>query len=203
MMKSTLLFSKWNFALLALIIVLGSCSKSNQTAFHKRKYQPFFAKAKGAKLDKPKELELVARESFEVASKQTTKVENTSADQSETQPSQVAAESMQKPSIKTKLMLKSLSKKLNTEVENPISESTLSDYKGIEQDVNSETLPVSIDSDEMLVLMLILSIIPPLAVFLLFGFKLEFWLSLLLTIILWLPGFIYAVYLVLKEAGKI
>ncbi|MDP4763732.1 MAG: YqaE/Pmp3 family membrane protein, partial [Salibacteraceae bacterium] len=97
----------------------------------------------------------------------------------------------------------SLSKKLNTEVENPISESTLSDYKGIEQDVNSETLPVSIDSDEMLVLMLILSIIPPLAVFLLFGFKLEFWLSLLLTIILWLPGFIYAVYLVLKEAGKI
>ena len=189
--------------MLALIIMLGSCSKSNQTAFHKRKYQPFFAKAKGAKLDKPKELEMAARESFEVVSNQIAKVENASADQNEIQPSQVAAESMQKPSIKTKLMLNRLSKKLNTEVENPISESTLADYKGIEQDVNSETLPVSIDSDEMLVLMLILSIIPPLAVFLLFGFKLEFWISLLLTIILWLPGFIYAVYLVLKEAGKI
>jgi uncharacterized membrane protein YqaE (UPF0057 family) len=202
-MKSTLLFSKWNIALLALIIVLGSCSKNNQTAFHKRKYQPFFAKAKGAKLDKPKELEVAARESFEVVSKQIIKVENTSADQNEIQPSQVAAESMQKPSIKTKLMLKSLSKKLNTEVENPISESTPADYEGIEEVLNSETLPVSIDSDEMLVLMLLLCLIPPLAVFLLFGFKLEFWLSLLLTIILWLPGFIYAVYLVLKEAGKI
>jgi uncharacterized membrane protein YqaE (UPF0057 family) len=202
-MKTTLLFSKWNFALLALIIVLGSCSKNNQTAFHKRKYQPFFAKAKGAKLDKPKELELVARESFEVVSNQITKVENASADQNETQPSQVAIESMQKPSINTKLMLNSLSKKMNTQVENPISESIPADNKGIEQVVSNESLPVSIDSDEMLVLMLILSIIPPLAVFLLFGFKLEFWISLLLTIILWLPGFIYAVYLVLKEAGKI
>lgn len=92
---------------------------------------------------------------------------------------------------------------MNTEVENPISESILADNKGIEQVLGNESLPVSIDSDEMLVLMLILSIIPTLAVFLLLGFKLEFWISLLLTVMVWLPGFIYAVYLVLKEAGKI
>lgn len=66
------------------------------------KYQPVFAKAKGAKLDKPKELEVAARASFEVVSNQITKVENASADQNETQPSQVVVEPMQKPSIKTK-----------------------------------------------------------------------------------------------------
>ncbi|XP_058083555.1 hydrophobic protein LTI6B-like [Magnolia sinica] len=41
-------------------------------------------------------------------------------------------------------------------------------------------------------------ILPPLGVFLKFGCKVEFWLCLLLTLLGWLPGIIYAVYAITK-----
>ncbi|XP_028791466.1 low temperature-induced protein lt101.2-like [Neltuma alba] len=40
--------------------------------------------------------------------------------------------------------------------------------------------------------------LPPLGVFLKFGIKLEFWICLLLTIIAYIPGIVYAVYVLLK-----
>ncbi|PKA54616.1 Hydrophobic protein RCI2A [Apostasia shenzhenica] len=41
-------------------------------------------------------------------------------------------------------------------------------------------------------------ILPPLGVFLRFGCKSEFWICLLLTILGYLPGIIYAVYVLTK-----
>ncbi|XP_015874794.1 hydrophobic protein RCI2B [Ziziphus jujuba] len=41
-------------------------------------------------------------------------------------------------------------------------------------------------------------ILPPLGVFLKFGCKVEFWICLLLTLLGYIPGIIYAVYIILK-----
>ncbi|CAN4110862.1 unnamed protein product [Withania somnifera] len=41
-------------------------------------------------------------------------------------------------------------------------------------------------------------ILPPLGVFLKFGCEVEFWICLLLTFIGWLPGIIYAIYVLTK-----
>jgi uncharacterized membrane protein YqaE (UPF0057 family) len=54
------------------------------------------------------------------------------------------------------------------------------------------------------VLMIILAIfLPPVAVYLLEEFSINFWIDLLLTLLFFLPGMIYALYLVLKDQGKI
>ncbi|KAJ7973198.1 Hydrophobic protein like, partial [Quillaja saponaria] len=45
---------------------------------------------------------------------------------------------------------------------------------------------------------LVAIILPPLGVFLKFGCKAEFWISLLLTILGYIPGIIYAVYIITK-----
>ncbi|MFS8017203.1 putative proteolipid membrane potential modulator [Helianthus anomalus] len=41
-------------------------------------------------------------------------------------------------------------------------------------------------------------ILPPLGVFLKFGCKVEFWICVLLTLLGWIPGIIYAVYVITK-----
>lgn len=42
-------------------------------------------------------------------------------------------------------------------------------------------------------------LLPPLAVFMRRGLKTEFWLSLILTLLAWIPGVIYAVYVVSQD----
>lgn len=52
--------------------------------------------------------------------------------------------------------------------------------------------------DEKTLLLLILAILlPPLAVFLVKGLNIQFWISLLLTFLFWLPGVIYALLIVM------
>jgi uncharacterized membrane protein YqaE (UPF0057 family) len=48
-------------------------------------------------------------------------------------------------------------------------------------------------NDEKLLMIILAIIIPPLGVGLVYGITNEFWISLLLTIIFWLPGAIYSV----------
>lgn len=42
-------------------------------------------------------------------------------------------------------------------------------------------------------------LLPPLGVFMEVGFKLPFWISLLLTLLGFIPGIIYALYIILKH----
>jgi len=207
-MKTTVLFSKFNYVLLALIIVLGSCSKNNQTAFHKRKYQPFFVKTKGAKVDKPKELEMAASDVFvEVETKQnqvrsevTSQVDETVSNSQE--PISSNSESKSKAS-KVRLTEKVL---VNHFVKKNLQTSEVTQQQKAELDrlLNEFSSESSEEEDIRLILLLILCVLlPPLAVFILYGFSGEFWLSVLLTIFFWLPGIIFAAYLVIKDAGEI
>lgn len=53
------------------------------------------------------------------------------------------------------------------------------------------------DDTETLLLVILAILLPPLAVYLLRGIGTEFWISLILTLLFWLPGIIYALYLIL------
>ncbi len=49
---------------------------------------------------------------------------------------------------------------------------------------------------------LIAILIPPLAVFLRYGFKAEFFINLLLTVLGYIPGLIHAIYTMSKQGAK-
>lgn len=49
------------------------------------------------------------------------------------------------------------------------------------------------------ILLLISVFLPPLGAFLRFGLESEFWISLLLTILGWLPGVVYTLYVILSR----
>lgn len=53
---------------------------------------------------------------------------------------------------------------------------------------------------ETLLLVIIAILLPPLAVFLVEGLETEFWISLLLTLLFYVPGLIYALYIVLTRS---
>jgi len=59
---------------------------------------------------------------------------------------------------------------------------------------NSFETPSSSDQADDIILMLLCILLPPLAVFMAFGLGDQFWIDLLLTLIFFLPGVIYAIY---------
>lgn len=68
------------------------------------------------------------------------------------------------------------------------------------------SIPLSADhgaaDDLELVLYILLSfLLPPLAVYLLYGISTNFWISVALTILLWLPGVVYALIHVINRKG--
>lgn len=63
---------------------------------------------------------------------------------------------------------------------------------------NPSAASVTQQFTDQLLLVILAILLPPLAVFLLLGFGNEFWLDVILTILGWLPGIIYALILILK-----
>ncbi len=57
------------------------------------------------------------------------------------------------------------------------------------------------DDLELVIYILLSFLLPPLAVFLLYGISTEFWISILLTLLLWLPGVVYALIHVIRRMG--
>ena len=52
------------------------------------------------------------------------------------------------------------------------------------------------------ILLIILAIIlPPLAVFLVVGLGTQFWINIILTLLLWLPGMIHALWVIITQSG--
>lgn len=59
----------------------------------------------------------------------------------------------------------------------------------------------SADDTELLLYIILSILLPPLAVYLLYGISTNFWISIILTILLWLPGVIFALIHVLNRKG--
>ena len=85
---------------------------------------------------------------------------------------------------------------INSNIVEPIfnERSLPEDVKAIENKNNSSGSSPAVS---LVVLVLLAIFIPPLAVFLARGLGDEFWISLILTLLFWLPGMIYALLIVL------
>jgi len=70
-------------------------------------------------------------------------------------------------------------------------------YKRFSKFVRKNNLTVSPPEDEVLLVILAI-LLPPLAVYMLEGLTDYFWIDLILTILGWLPGVIFALYLILR-----
>ncbi|KAK1649807.1 hypothetical protein QYE76_067612 [Lolium multiflorum] len=64
---------------------------------------------------------------------------------------------------------------------------------------NAGARPPMSDSTATIIDIILAIILPPLGVFIKYGCELEFWICLLLSFFGYLPGIIYAVYVILKE----
>jgi len=62
--------------------------------------------------------------------------------------------------------------------------------------------PAAVSGEPQWLYYVLAIIIPPLAIGLLYGITLEFWISLVLTLLFWLPGAIYSLIMTLKYYGE-
>lgn len=95
----------------------------------------------------------------------------------------------------TKAEYDALSKREKRKFKRTMRKKVKKELKQLKKDLKSGAL----ESDEMTILLVILAILlPPLAVFLYEGeATVRFWLSLILTLLFWIPGVIYALLVIL------
>lgn len=72
---------------------------------------------------------------------------------------------------------------------------------GFDASLSFESELKSADDTEYLLMLILAILLPPLPIFIIFGLETEFWISLILTILLWLPGAIYAIIKVTQYYG--
>lgn len=65
--------------------------------------------------------------------------------------------------------------------------------EGFDSSVALETEFTSANDTDYLLMLILAILLPPLPIFIIFGLETEFWISLILTILMWLPGVIYAI----------
>lgn len=79
-------------------------------------------------------------------------------------------------------------------------ESNISSKKQLKKEIKTLLKESNLRDDTDFLLLVIISIlIPPLAVFIQFGISNEFWIDLILTLLFFLPGLIYALYLLFRD----
>lgn len=198
---------------MALVIFLGSACKTtndviSERGIQKRKYRSGFfveSRSNAAKPDKLAQaqksapLSETAEVHFEEKSTHApaqSEVQNTDVnDLSQNTPTEV----QQKASTHTSV---EQVKRNQIATSEPVdSKST----RTLQVDHTATTTTVDLNTDEqsdevaLLIYIILALLLPPLAVFLLYGISTEFWISVLLTILFWIPGVIYALILVLRS----
>lgn len=192
------------FASALLLMFMASCS-SNEMAFHKRKYQPWFA-SHHTKLDKKAD-QVVAEEAVTVASESSNQTSTSDEIVLEnTAYNEVVVENNVAENTKSEIVATPKRKAVTRAVKLAKSDNVVREIETVFA-ANEEPKKLmedqSEDDIEMILYIILAIIFPPLAVFLIHGLETEFWLSLILTILGYVPGQIYAIYLVLKKYGKV
>lgn len=187
-----------------IIAFMASCS-SNQMAFHKRKYQPWFA-SNSIKIDKKIEADVQDLLVKEVSDNELHKVFNETLAQEKT--AFVENTTQDKNSIKAKSEINATQKQAEkVRVQKPTftneTESQIEAILANKQAIQEAPEGQSSDDVELILYILLAIILPPLAVFLIHGLEVDFWLSVILTILGYVPGQVYAVFKVLKKYGKL
>lgn len=193
-MKQTNLLSLVAVSMIA--VLLFSCSPSANEGFAKRKYFDYkWDKKEYAKVE-PRQPSTAEAHEAEVVSNDEATVQNTGSEiepvvMNEEKPVTIPAKRVKeipaekktpvmgvkegKPSFTEKVIVKQLDRLIEKKQEQDMSEV------------------------ELILLVILAILLPPLAVFLVKDFGTEFLISLILTLLFWLPGVIYALYIVFTE----
>ena len=208
MRNSTL--SILSVALIALI--LGSCSTSSDltdtSVLKKRRYMKGYqVNIKGNNIEKKTNSITAEMESVETKPLQAMKTDNmaqaslsTDLTEADLAPNPIIPAASE-PMKNTKADRKMKTSPKITQIESNENSSKHRASKKYRSNSNLVVPTAAVASGgESLVLYIILGIIlPPLAVGLLYGIGTEFWISLVLTIIFWIPGMIYALIKVFQK----
>lgn len=189
MKKSTLLFSVIFFAAL----FFSSCANRNLT-IEKRHYgKGYYVHTTGKRqIEKPVKTEAIALHETQPTSEKTEVAVNKSKDAA---PVMAPASSEKKTGKTNKASAKNTSAKevIAEPVRAVEKNSSVSEKTEAVRSVSKKGKIPSAASDEMLILIIILCFfLPPLAVYLSEGITTNFWIDLILTLLFWLPGVIFA-----------
>lgn len=196
-----------------MVLILGSCSTSsdltNTSVLKKRRYMKGYqVNVKGNNIEKKSNSVTAEMESVEVKPINSNQVDNmaqaslsteiTKADLAASPVISITNES--RTSEKAERELKSTAVKMQTESKEQSRRDRVSQKLLNRSNLVVPASTAVASGGESFLLYIILAIIlPPLAVGLLYGIGLEFWISLVLTIIFWVPGIIYALIKVFQK----
>lgn len=197
---------------IVLILLVTGCSKSNEQAFHQRKYMPWFQKHKAVKpivRSIEQEATTSAIASVVTAEPKPTAIESTDLPKAS---DAVAIEGTAEQPMKTRLSAnataqtktekqpqKSQRKAVRKLLERAPQQLEKQQVQSVQPLSNAPASESASDDGVKLILLIIIAILlPPLAVAIVDGIGLSFLLSVVLTILAWIPGIIYALYRVLR-----
>ncbi len=199
--------------LMTLVIFIGSACKTtndviSERGIQKRKYRSGFFVESRSKAATPDKL-AQDQKSVRLAEAAEVHFEDKSTHapvQSEDQNKGVNDLSLNTP---TEVQQSQSTHSLTDEVEsnhtattNPVASKST---RTLQVDHTATTTSIDLNTNEqsddvaLLIYIILALLLPPLAVFLLYGISTEFWISVLLTILFWIPGVIYALILVLRS----
>ncbi len=195
------------------IIMISSCKTSadviSDRGIQKRKYNKGFYMAQKSNATKVKSIEAEADEALAVSEAENEQSLTERAAQNQTALAAVntpsasnGSENNSAQSTPSSVAQSDVATKPSTQVIESKRRVGPSVFKIKDQSAVSTSLPMetgavgNTDTDTLLLVILAI-LLPPLAVYLLRGIGTEFWISLILTLLFWLPGVIYALILIL------
>ncbi len=191
-MKKNIVFKA--VALLSLALVIQSCSIIKTNDFAQRKYTKFNKGNDKVQLPaskvNPEEKSYATSiaQNHDVAVPENKISKEVASVSNEANFSEPVQTKMQKSAVS----IVSISKKEIAKSAVTFAKRAVSDFKG-----HKNTTAVNGGDDQILLLILAI-LLPPLAVYLVAGLGTEFWIDLILTLLFWLPGMIYAIIVVLR-----
>lgn len=186
-MKTKITFLKVTIGL-ALAIIMQSCSMTKSGDFSQRKYTKFHKGEMAATIKSS------VNEKIPV---ELSAVTNTPATTMETSSKELAAYVNNTPSDPVTVSKESKSSKTNSIAEKLVNRSLIKFTKRMANNFASHGSMVSYNNDDQILLIILAILLPPLAVYLAKGIGTEFWIDLILTLLFWIPGIIYALIVIL------
>jgi len=201
----TKITSVFTILLAASVLVLSGCSKSDQHAFAKRKYMPYFVKHR-VKQDRSQEQQDIAQRPSLPTLKEEPVQKLQVVETRETHlPKRL--EVRQAPVVPPVMKKRSVKSSIPVAMEIPAADEQATPGLETMPEFNRRDAIRQIrhfDEGEhavALILLIILAILlPPLAVLIVDGLSWSFLLSILLWLLFYIPGLIYALYVIFREA---
>lgn len=199
------------FVLIGAVLILGACSSGNdvmsERGIQKRKYRKGFYVAHPAK---PKTTRNEATANAAAPAEVVEAMENPQ------HTAEAMAQAVEQAAVPVNSPVESVTAPATTAPaasaasETPVTETRIDRVERKHPRIHRRDVHTALsfdaseqqaDDTELLLYILLSILLPPLAVYLLYGISTNFWISVVLTILLWVPGVIFALIHVINRKG--